>query len=100
MRARYTAFAKRLPDYLLATWHPSARPPGLSLGPTHRWVGLRVISVSDGGPGDGVGTVEFEARRSSPTGIGILHEVSRFERVGGRWMYRTGRTVPHGSASR
>ena len=29
MRSRFTAFAVGLPDYLLATWHPSTRPASL-----------------------------------------------------------------------
>ena len=27
MRSRYSAFVLARPDYLLATWHPSTRPP-------------------------------------------------------------------------
>lgn len=92
MRSRYSAFAKGLQEYLLATWHPSARPASLDLDPARRWVGLRIISAS-GGPGDDTGTVEFEARSESPAGAARLHEVSRFERVGGRWSYRSGRSV-------
>lgn len=99
MRARYSAFAKRLPDYLLATWHPAARPAELILDPAQRWVGLRVLSTSGGAPGDDDGTVEFEARVESPAGSGTLHEVSRFERIDGRWSYRSGRTVADGSSS-
>lgn len=99
MRARYSAFAKRLPDYLLATWHPAGRPAELHLPPSQRWVGLRIISTVDGGPTDVTGTVEFEARAESGAGPGRLHEVSRFERVDGHWSYRSGRTVGDGASS-
>jgi SEC-C motif-containing protein len=98
MRSRYSAFAKRLPGYLLATWHPAARPADLHLAPSQRWVGLRIISTVDGGPADRTGAVEFEARVESGAGPGRLHEVSRFERVDGRWMYRSGRTVGDGAS--
>ena len=90
MRSRYSAFAKRLPEYLLATWHPETRPERLDLDPTVRWVGLRIVSTPGGGPGDGTGTVEFTADYELPTGAGRLHELSRFEQVEGVWTYRTG----------
>src|SRR3712207_8451687 len=34
MRSRDSAFAVGDPAYLLATWHPSTRPPSLDLDPT------------------------------------------------------------------
>jgi SEC-C motif-containing protein len=93
MRARYSAYAKRLGDYVLATWHPAARPSEAHLDPTRRWTGLRVIDVVDGGPDDDTGSVEFEATVAMPSGTGRLHEISRFERLDGCWTYRSGRTV-------
>lgn len=93
MRARYSAYAKRLADFVLATWHPAARPPEVRLDPTQRWTGLRVLATVDGGPDDDTGSVEFEASVAMAGGTGRLHEISRFERVDGRWTYRSGRTV-------
>ena len=90
MRSRYSAFAKRLPGYLLDTWHPAARPAALELDPSQRWLRLEVVSTLDGGADDDVGVVTFEAEFGSPTGGGILREMSSFERVGGRWTYRSG----------
>ena len=49
MRSRYSAFAVGDPAYLLATWHPSTRPPSLELDPTVRWTGLDVLATTDGG---------------------------------------------------
>lgn len=94
MRSRYSAFAKRLPDYLLDTWHPSTRPASLDLQPVRRWTALRVLAVDAGEAGDEFGTVEFEADHVSPTGTGTLHERSRFERFDGRWVYRSGVARP------
>lgn len=37
MRSRYTAFALGDADYLLRTWHPSARPRTLKLDPMCAW---------------------------------------------------------------
>lgn len=79
MRSRYTAHATGDADHLFRTWHPRTRPDDIALDPTTRWTGLRIVSVE----GD---TVEFVA--SSETGQ--MHERSRFERRGGRWVYVDG----------
>lgn len=44
MRARYSAYVRRDVAYLLASWHPSTRPPELSLdqGGRTTWLGLTV----------------------------------------------------------
>ena len=44
MRSRYTAYALKLGDYLLATWHPTARPAELefALAP-RRWIRLKIV---------------------------------------------------------
>lgn len=90
MRSRYSAYAKRLPDQLLASWHPATRPAALDLDPALRWTGLEVLATTAGGPDDEQGVVEFVARYESPAGPGQLHERSRFERVDGRWVYVDG----------
>ena len=90
MRSRYSAFVKRLPEYLLATWHPAGRPTDLVLDPSQRWLRLTITSTSDGGVEDEFGTVAFEAEFDSPSGRGSQREVSSFERVDGRWTYRDG----------
>ena len=81
MRSRYTAFARGLPAYLLATWHPSTRPSALDhLG---SWTRLEVLATTGGGLLDTEGTVEFRAFHSE----GVLHECSRFVREIGGWLY-------------
>lgn len=87
MRSRYSAFAKGLPSYLLASWHPDTRPPELTIEPSQRWTGLDVIAAERGGEADEDGTVEFEAAYELAGRAGTLHEVSRFERAEGRWVY-------------
>ena len=81
MRARYSAFAVHDDAYLLATWHPDGRPRRLRL--RDRWLGLEVVATSGGGLLDTEGTVEFRATHES----GVVHEVSRFVRLDGRWVY-------------
>jgi SEC-C motif-containing protein len=90
MRSRYSAYAKRLPDHLLRTWHPRTRPPSIEVDPALRWTGLDVVEAVDGGPDDETGIVEFVATWEAAPRRGRLHEVSRFERVDGRWTYLDG----------
>lgn len=86
MRSRYSAFVERDADYLLRTWHPRTRPPGLDLEPAMRWTGLEILGTTDGSAFHTTGTVTF---RASYRG-GSLLERSRFERVDGAWVYVDG----------
>lgn len=86
MRSRYSAYVRGLTDYLLETWHPRTRPSALTLDePGLRWLGLEVRRAAEDG-GDRA-TVEFVARSKQGGRAHRLHEVSRFERVDGRWLY-------------
>ena len=89
MRSRYSAFVLNLPDYLLATWHPSTRPPSLDLNePGLKWLGLNVkaFHVQDATHA----TVEFIARSKQGGRAQRLQEVSRFVLEEGRWFYLVG----------
>ena len=95
MRSRYAAFAVGDEGHLVRTWHPRTRPQHVDLDPGTRWTGLTVLRAEAGGAGDAVGVVEFVAHWSEGapgTGSrrGELHEVSRFERRAGRWLYVDG----------
>lgn len=92
MRSRFSAFALGLPDYLLASWHPSTRPVALDLEPDVVWRRLQIVDTVAGGPDDAEGVVEFRASNRGPDGAGLLHERSRFVRVDGRWVYLDGDT--------
>ena len=86
MRSRYSAYVLGLLDYLLATWHPSTAPGDLELSPV-KWLGLEVRHAQATGD---AGVVEFVARyRDSGKGV-RLHEISRFVREAGRWLYIDG----------
>lgn len=87
MRSRFSAFAVGNVDYLLASWHPSTRPHELELDDSLRWYRLDILGREAGGMLDSTGTVEFEAFYRSPAGAGSQHEVSRFARENGVWMY-------------
>ena len=91
MRSRYSAYVLGLRDYLLASWHPDSRPVALDLDdtPGTRWLGLEVKRHVDAG--DGTAVVEFVARYKVGGAPAVcMHEVSRFRRVDGRWLYLDG----------
>lgn len=90
MRSRFSAFAVGDPGYLLATWHQSTRPATLDLDEDLRWYRLDILATREGGPFDHVGVVEFEAFYRSSDGAGSQHEVSRFARESGHWLYLDG----------
>lgn len=89
MRSRYSAFVLQRVDYLLDTWHPQARPGALEpLAPDVQWLGLEVRRHA---PIDASrATVEFVARYRQGGRATSLHEISRFEKVEGRWTYLDG----------
>jgi len=90
MRSRYSAYVHGLEPYLLATWHAAPRPATLDLdaGPRPQWLGLAVKAhvLLDASHAE----VEFVARYKLNGRAFKLHEVSRFERLDGRWLYAGG----------
>ncbi len=91
MRSRYTAYVKKLKDYLLSTWHPSQRAAmdDLSFEPGLRWTGLKVTGTKAGLESDTEGEVEFIAsyRYHNHDQPDQLKEHSRFIKEDGRWYY-------------
>ena len=93
MRSRYSAYVLGLHDYLRATWHPDTRPASLEPDPPGlKWLGLEVRrqALQDADHG----TVEFVARSKLGGRAHRLHEISRFVREDGRWLYRDGDIAP------
>lgn len=85
MRSRYTAYAVGDEDHLFRTWHPRTRPDSTAVGGAE-WLGLAILDVRDGQPGDVRGEVEFEAAYREG-GRQVLRERSEFQRRAGRWLY-------------
>ncbi|KCX00736.1 zinc chelation protein SecC [Xanthomonas arboricola pv. pruni] len=88
MRARYSAYVRRDVAYLLASWHPSTRPPELSLdeGGRTTWLGLTVQRAIE--TGTDTAEVAFLARyRIGGASAVRMTEHSRFVREDGRWYY-------------
>ena len=86
MRSRYTAFCRRQWDYLART----QEAPFETGGEEASWLGLEVLAVTGGGEEDDAGTVEFAARYRLGGVEGRLHEISRFRREDGLWLYVDG----------
>ena len=93
MRSRYTAFVLRKTDYLRYSWHPDTCPDDIQLDPKTRWLGLKIINIIAGGVSDSTGEVEFVARSKIDGRASRLHEISRFTREHGRWLYVDGDLV-------
>jgi SEC-C motif-containing protein len=87
MRSRFSAYVVGDAVYVRRTWHPSGRPRDLDLDDGVRWYRLDVLRTVRGGEHDTDGVVEFRAFFRSDDGPGDLHEVSRFVRDRGRWVY-------------
>ena len=90
MRSRFSAFALGDTDYLLTSWHPDTRPTRLDHDGATVWRRLQIVDTDAGGPEDDEGVVEFRATYVRDGQHGVLHERSRFDRFGGRWVYTDG----------
>jgi SEC-C motif-containing protein len=93
MRSRFSAFAVEDEAYLLRTWHPATRPERVGFEDGTRWTRLEIVREENGGPADDKGVVEFRAHYLTDTEPGELHEVSRFVRQDGGWVYVRGKVI-------
>ena len=95
MRSRYSAYATINVDYLHSTLHPDHQADhdvnaARKWAADSDWLGLEIISTAEGGEDDATGIVEFRANYREKGKNKALHEVSRFEKVDGRWTYVDG----------
>ena len=75
--------------WIAQTWADETRPQDLRHDDQVKWLGLKVIAeqLLD----ENHATVEFVARgRAGGEGAFRMHEISRFERRHGRWVYVDG----------
>lgn len=84
MRSRYCAFVRHDWDYLQ---HTQAGQDDGPATPDIEWLGLKVLSVQAGGAADAEGAVEFVARYAHHGRPASLHEISRFRKHDGKWLY-------------
>lgn len=92
MHSRYTAFFRGDWGYLDQTHAPETRPAEKDAAEAEavEWLGLEVLSADAGGEDDCEGSVEFVARYRLGETEGRLHEISRFVRRDGAWLYLDG----------
>lgn len=91
MRSRFTAYAMRNAEYLLETWQSDNRPSKLDFSKeTAEWQKLEIIVVKKGQNHDEKGIVEFKAHYLQGAERFVMHEVSRFVKKQGRWLYLDG----------
>jgi SEC-C motif-containing protein len=89
MRSRYSAYVLKLEPYLLATWHPDTRPASFDLANDNtQWLGMEIKRHIAEYETDTI--VEFVARYKIGGRAHRLHEISRFVREDGRWLYVDG----------
>lgn len=99
MRSRYTAYATQAVDYIVKSC-VSGGERDIDVEQTRRWsekskwLGLKILSSSKGGPADDEGTVEFVASYVLD-GLKDEHrEKASFKKVNGDWLYDDGEIVP------
>lgn len=89
MRSRYSAYALKLADYLLQTWHPDTRPASLSTEDLNgiKWLKLEVVSHHpvDDTHAEVVFTATYQSGKQKKS---QLSEHSQFVRINDRWLYR------------
>ena len=101
MRSRYSAFCVGDINYLLTTLHPDYRADD-DMSALQRtiqqtnWLGLKIIQLK---PGLEIATVEFVAFYTAQP-FEQLHELSRFKKEAGQWLYTDGDLLPAVKLSR
>lgn len=88
MRSRYSAYALKLPDYILQTWHTDTRPATLTQEDLKgiKWLKLQVLSHTPVDADNAL--VKFVATfQSGQQKKEQLTEHSQFVRVNDRWFY-------------
>lgn len=91
MRSRYCAFVRHDWGYLNHTQIAQDNEPPT---PDIEWLGLEVLGVKAGGMDAAEGTVEFVARYAHHGQPAALHEISRFRKQDGKWLYTGGEFPP------
>jgi len=96
MRSRYSAYALKQKDYLVATWHPDTCPEKLDLYENAhvKWVSLKVLATVAGAEQDQTGIVEFTAIMKANGRAEKMTERSEFVKQDGRWYYLKAQDTP------
>lgn len=98
MRSRYTAYVLQDINYLASTLHASElrdfdKNATETWARDSTWLGLEIVKTSAGAADDKEGTVEFKARYERDGVTHEHHELSRFRKIDGAWLYCGGKDV-------
>jgi SEC-C motif-containing protein len=99
MRSRYSAYTEHAVDYIVGTC-VSGEKDAIDVKQTRdwseksQWLGLKILSTTQGTGSDTQGTVEFEASYERDGLRDIHHERAKFKKIDGRWLYEDGEVVP------
>jgi SEC-C motif-containing protein len=99
MRSRYSAYAVKNVEYLVATHAPEQREPDEEKNTRAwanrlKWLKLEVLDTQDGAAQDTGGEVEFRATFVESKRAHVIGERSRFRKDDGRWLYVDGDLAP------
>lgn len=97
MRSRYSAYTRAEMGYLYETTHPDHRKGYDHEGTrqwaeSSQWLGLEIVSAR-GGEDDTLGEVEFIATYLEGKTEHRHHELGKFRKMDGRWLFVDGRMV-------
>jgi len=96
MRSRYSAYSQVKIEYIQQTMLGEALQQ-FNFAEAKRfaeqadWQGLTVLATHLGQESDAIGQVEFIARYQWEGKPAIIHELSEFRKLEGRWYYTTGK---------
>lgn len=98
MRSRYTAYAVKAIDYLLASTHHEYRDRVdtafiQAWADKAQWLGLDIVKTENGQAGDLEGIVEFIASYEENGQALKHHELGFFKKVKGAWYYYKGKMI-------
>lgn len=99
MRSRYSAYALKAVEYLMASTHPETRsshkPDEIQRWATAcDWRQLKIIKATKGKQTDETGEVEFVASYLEDNQLQQHHELSVFKKNNGRWFFYNGQQLP------
>jgi SEC-C motif-containing protein len=97
MRSRYSAFALNKFEYIKNTMSGKAAQgfiadPEEQTQSSSQWLGLDVIKSYNDKKNSNRAFVEFRALYTFEGATSILHELSEFTKINGRWFYTSGET--------
>lgn len=99
MRSRYTAYVRGDIDHIersnaAALAEVFDRAGAVAMASELDWKGLQIVGVTDGGPDDQTGQVEFRTHFSRLGQDLAHHELASFHREDGRWVFAEGKMNP------